>query len=241
VFYHPYMFDPMYLLYVALPGFLLGLWSQWKVKSAFARASEIPNERGRTGADMAQEILDAEGIRDVQIEPTEGYLSDHYDPRAKVLRLSPDVYNGRSLAAAGVAAHEVGHAIQDAHKYPLMGLRNMVVPAASIGSSFGMLMVMIGVGLGLSGFGRTLAIIGCALFTMVVVFQLVNLPVEFNASTRARQVLLANGLVSQVEDREIGKVLHAAALTYVAATVTAVLQLLYFLMRAGLLGGRRDD
>lgn len=233
-------FDPMYFLIIA-PGLLLAFYAQWKVKSAFARGSELPTQRGWTGAQVAQAILDAQGIRNVRIEPVEGYLSDHYDPRAKVLRLSPDVYHGRSIAAAGVAAHEVGHAIQDAQQYAPLVWRNSVVPMANFGSSIGMLLLMVGIGFGMSGFGRTLAIAGCALFSMVVLFQIINLPVEFNASSRAREVLLINGLTTQEEDREIKRVLDAAALTYVAATITAVLQLLYFLMRAGLLGGRRDD
>lgn len=236
------MFDPMYFLFLA-PGLLLAFWAQYKVKSTFARASKIPTARGWSGQQVAQAILDAEGIHNVTIEPVQGYLSDHYDPRHKVLRLSPDVYQGRSIAAAGVAAHEVGHAIQDAVGYAPLAIRNTVVPMAGFGSSLGGLLAMVGIGLMMSGsgFGRILAIIGCALFTMVVIFQVVNLPVEFNASSRARQTLLMNGLTTQTEDREIARVLNAAAMTYVAATITAILTLLYYLMRAGLLGGRRDD
>jgi len=233
-------FDPAYFIIIA-PGLLLAFYAQWKVKSAFARGSQIPTQRGWTGAQIAQAILDAQGIRNVRIEPVEGYLSDHYDPRAKVLRLSPDVYHGRSLAAAGVAAHEVGHAIQDAQQYAPLVWRNAVVPMASFGSSIGMLLLMVGIGFGMSGPGRVLAIAGCALFSMVVLFQVINLPVEFNASSRAREALLINGITTQVEDQEIKRVLDAAAMTYVAATVTAILQLLYFLMRAGLLGGRHQD
>jgi uncharacterized protein len=229
------MLDPLYLMLV-LPGVLLALLAQWKVKSAFARGSQIATQRGLTGAQVAQSILDAEGIRNVSIEPVEGYLSDHYDPKEKVLRLSPDVYSGRSLAAAGVAAHEVGHAIQDAHGYAPLALRNAVVPVAGFGSSIGMTLLLVGIGFGL----QKLAILGCALFAMVVLFQIINLPVEFNASNRARQVLLSNGLTTQVEDREISRVLGAAAMTYVAATITAVLQLLYFLIRSGILGGGGD-
>ncbi|MBI4582307.1 MAG: zinc metallopeptidase [Planctomycetes bacterium] len=228
-------FDPLYLL-IILPGVLLALYASLKVKSSFARASAIPSQAGWTGGQVAQAILDAEGIADVQIEPVQGYLSDHYDPRAKVLRLSPDVYRGRSLAAAGVAAHEVGHAIQHAHGYGPLAVRNAVVPVASIGSSLSWVFIIIGIGMAL----QTLAIIGCALFTLVVIFQVVNLPVEFNASRRARQVLLVNGIVGTDEDHEIGRVLNAAAMTYVAATLTAILTLLYYLWRSGLLGGRRD-
>lgn len=229
-------FDPLYLLYVALPGLALGIYAQYRVKSAFARGSQLTLNRGWTGKQIAQAILDSNNINDVAIEPVEGYLSDHYDPHHKVLRLSPDVYHGRSLAAAGVAAHEVGHAIQHARGYAPLVVRNSVVPMANIGSSLGMLVAMIGIGFGMT----SIAAIGAALFTMVVVFQIINLPVEFNASHRARQTLMDNGLVSVAEDREVGRVLNAAAMTYVAATVSAVLTLLYLLMRAGLLGGNND-
>lgn len=232
--------DPMYLLFVALPGLALGLIAQAMVKSAFGRGRKLRLGRGWSGRDVAAHILEAEGIYDVRIEPVQGYLSDHYDPREKVLRLSPDVYQGRSIAAAGVAAHEVGHAIQHARGYTPLSLRNAVVPVASFGSSIGMLMAMIGIGIGFSGFGQTLTLIGAVLFTAVVFFQIVNLPVEFNASSRARQTLLSNGLVTEQEDREVGKVLNAAAMTYVAATVSAILTLLYLLLRAGVLGGRSD-
>ena len=186
-------FDPLYFLIIA-PGVLLGLYASYKVKATFAQASEIPMSAGWTGAQVAQAILDHQRINNVSIEPTEGYLSDHYDPRAKVLRLSPDVYSGRSIAAAGVAAHEVGHAIQDAKGYAMMSVRNAVVPMANIGSSLSWIFIIIGIGMIGSAFGRSLAIIGCALFAMVVLFQIVNLPVEFNASSRARQTLLDAGI-----------------------------------------------
>ncbi len=230
------MWDPMYFIFVA-PGILLALWASFKVKSTFAWASQIATRRGWTGRDVAQAILDAEGIDDVSIEPVQGFLGDHYDPRHKVLRLSPDVYAGRSVAAAGVAAHEVGHAIQHARGYAPLALRNSVVPLAGFGSSFGWILIFVGLGMGL----QTLAIVGLALFTMVVIFQVVNLPVEFNASSRARQALLATGLITESEDRAVAKVLNAAAMTYVAATITAVLTLLYYLWRAGLIGGGRRD
>ncbi len=230
-------FDPMYMLMVMAPAMILGAVTQWMVKSAFKRASEMGTRRGWSGRDIAQAILDANGITNVSIEPVQGYLSDHYDPRHKVLRLSPQVYGGRSIAAAGVAAHEVGHAIQDARGYAPLAIRNAVVPVANLGSGFGMLLAIVGFGY----IGQWLGVIGVALFTMVVVFQVVNLPVEFNASTRARQTLLANGLVTAEEDLEVKKVLNAAAMTYVAATISAILTLLYLLMRSGLLGGRSSD
>jgi hypothetical protein len=228
------LFDPMYLLMVFLPAMLLSLWAQAKVKGAFHRGKQIASRRGYTGRQVAQNILDVNGIRDVRIEPVQGQLSDHYDPRKKVLRLSPDVYNGRSIASAGVAAHEVGHAIQHARGYTPMKLRNAAVPIANFGSNAGMLLAMGGLFLNM----MSLVGVGAILFAGVVVFQLVNLPVEFNASRRARDTLVMNGLVDEREDKEIGKVLNAAAFTYVAATITAILTLLYFLMRSGLLGGR---
>lgn len=231
-----YWFDPRYFIIIA-PGVLLAMWAQWRVHSTFSRAREMASRRGWTGREVAQAILNASGIRDVEIQPVSGHLSDHYDPHNKVLRLSPEVYSGRSLAAFGVAAHEVGHAIQDAQGYALMGIRNMIVPTAKIGSGFSMILLMIGVGLAI----KPLAVVGCALFSMVVLFQLVNLPVEFNASSRAREALLVNGLTTQEEDREVGRVLNAAAMTYVAATLTAILTLFYYLLRAGVIGGRSSD
>jgi Zn-dependent membrane protease YugP len=227
--------DPVYFIILA-PGILLAAWASLKVKTTFAKASKIPSRRGWTGAQIAQSILNAEGIRDVQIEPTRGFLGDHYDPRHKVLRLSPDVYQGRSLAAAGVAAHEVGHAIQDARAYAPLGLRNAVVPVASFGSNASWIFIIGGMLMD----WYNVAVVGVVLFCAVVVFQFVNLPVEFNASSRARQTLLMNGLTDEAEDRQIAKVLNAAAMTYVAATVTAILTLLYFLIRLGIIGGSDD-
>jgi hypothetical protein len=227
-----------YILFIAIPFAILGGLAQMHVRSAFQRAGKKPTRSGMSGREVAQAILDANNIHDVRIEPAQGYLSDHYDPRHKVLRLSRDVYQGRNVASAGVAAHEVGHALQHARGYGPLAIRNAIVPTASIGSGFGMMLVMIGVGFGATSYGKIALIAGCALFTMFVVFQLVNLPVEYNASSRARQTLVANGLVSQQEDAEVGRVLNAAALTYVAATVQAVVTLLYFLWRAGIIGGR---
>jgi len=231
-------FDPMYFVFVG-PAILLALWAQWRVKSAYARGNQHRALSGLSGAQCAQEILDANGISDVRIEPIRSFLGDHYDPRHKVLRLSPEVYNGRTLAALGIAAHEAGHAIQDARAYAPLALRNGLVPMASLGSNLSVILVFIGLllsyqGLGLGG---TLAIIGLILFSAVVVFQLVNLPVEFNASKRARQILLERSMVTREEDRVVAKVLNAAAMTYVAATITAIMTLLYY---AFLIFGRRD-
>ncbi len=230
------LFDPVYWMLIG-PGLLLALYASIKVKSSFARASQIGTRRGWTGREIAEALLRSEGIHDVAVEPVNSYLGDHYDPRHKVLRLSPDVYNGRSVAAAGVAAHEAGHALQHAERYTPLSLRNSIVPVASFGSSFSFIVLIIGLSLAM----KTLVVLGCALFTMVVLFQLINLPVEFNASKRARKALLANGMVTEEEDREVSRVLNAAAMTYVAATLTAILTLVYYLMRAGLLGGHRDE
>ena len=228
-----YMFDPVYLL-IAIPAALMAMWAQAKVKSAYAMGTQYQGRCGLTGAQAAQRILDYNGIQDVAIEPVRSFLGDHYDPKRKVLRLSPDVYDGRSLSALGIAAHEVGHAIQDARSYGPLVIRNGLVPMASIGSnlSFGLILA----GVFIQAF-HILAIVGLIMFGAVVLFQLVNLPVEFDASRRARAVLLENGMVSVEEDRIVGKVLSAAAMTYVAATVTALLHLLYY---ASLVLGRRD-
>ena len=171
----------------------------------------------------------------MEIEPADGFLSDHYAPGQKLLRLSPDVYAGRSLAAVGVAAHESGHAIQDAQHYPLLVVRNFLVPIASIGGNVAWVILLAGFLFSLT----PLVYAGIVVFSTTVAFQLVNLPVEFDASRRARAALLDAGLTSHEEDAQIKKVLDAAALTYVAATLTSVLTLLYFLFRSGLLGGRR--
>jgi Zn-dependent membrane protease YugP len=228
-------FDPFYLLFLA-PGILLALWAQIRVQSAYAEASRIPARSGYSGAEAADALLHAAGVPGVQIEPTEGMLSDHYVPGERVLRLSPDVYAGRSLASLGVAAHEAGHALQDASRYPLLVLRNGLVPLAGFGSSAAWIIILAGFVLHLLG----LILVGIGVFSLVVLFQLVNLPVEFDASRRARVALVSSGLVTPEEDAVVGRVLNAAALTYVAATLTSILTLLYFLFRSGLLGGRRD-
>ena len=231
------LFDPLYLVMLA-PAMLLALWAQVKVKSAFARAQEVPAGGGLTGAEAAARILRVHGLARVGVEPAQGFLSDHYDPRAKVLRLSPEVFNGRSLAAVGVAAHEAGHAIQDAAGYGPLKLRNGIVPMAAVGSNLSFIMFIVGMALSATALGRGLVLVGIGLFSLTVVFQLVNLPVEFDASRRARAVLVANGIVGPQQDAEVGRVLNAAAMTYVAATISAILTLLYLLLRSGLLGRR---
>jgi Zn-dependent membrane protease YugP len=231
--------DPMYLLFV-IPGLLLAAWAQWRVKSAFAEGSQIVPASGASGAQAADEILRSAGIEGAQIEPTDGYLSDNYDPRDKILHLSPDVYGGRSLSAVGVAAHECGHAIQDSVHYPLLGLRNALVPVASIGSNLAIPLIIIGFMLSYVGmfFGAWLIYGGIAFFTIATIFQVVTLPVEFDASRRARIALRDNGLVTQVEDETVAKVLNAAALTYVAAALSSILILAYYVFRSGILNQR---
>ncbi len=228
--------DPLYLMMLA-PAMLLAAWAQWKVKSAFSHGSKIRSASGLTGAQAAKRILESEGIYNVSIEPIDGMLSDHYDPTHKVLRLSSQVYGSNSIAALGVAAHEAGHAVQDATHYPLLVIRNAVVPIANIGSSASWVLIFAGMMLQIT----QLFILGVAAFSLTVFFQVVNLPVEFDASRRARNALMMTGMVHPQEDREVGRVLNAAAMTYVAGTITSILTLVYYLIRSGLLGGSSDD
>lgn len=229
------LFDPMYLIIIG-PTILLSLWAQSKVKGAYNKWSKVRIQRNMTGAQAAYDMLSKEGITDVRIEQVKGWLSDHYDPTQKVLRLSPQVYNGNSVASVGIACHEAGHALQHARKYPFLGLRSLLVPAANIGSRLSWIIIFAGMLLGLAG----LAKVGVLLFGFVVLFQLVTLPVEFNASSRAKSALQFNGILStQQEIDGVNKVLDAAAMTYVAATIAALGQLLYFALRV--FGGSRDD
>jgi Zn-dependent membrane protease YugP len=228
------LFDPVYLLIVG-PTMLLAIWAQMKVKGAYAKWSRIGNSSHLTGADAAERMLRHAGVTNVRIEQTQGFLSDHYDPRTRTLRLSPNNYSGGSVAAVGIACHEAGHALQHANGYAPLALRNAIVPVASIGSWLAWPMIFIGIILHMA----QLATLGVIAFGALVVFQLITLPVEFDASRRAKQQLGALGIVgSREEGRGVAAVLDAAAMTYVAATVTAVAQLLYFALRLGLLGGR---
>lgn len=229
-----YMIDPTYLVILFIGMGLSGVATAM-VKTAMARASKLRPSSGLSGAEAAAQILRANGLDHVKIEPAGGILGDHYDPRHKVLRLTPAIYQGRTLAAVGIAAHEAGHAIQDASGYAPLKLRAGLVPMASIGSSLSYVVMFGGYMLNMMDF----VVLGIGLFALVVLFQIVNLPVEFNASSRARKVLVENGIVSRAELAPVSKVLNAAALTYVAATLTAILTLLYFLWRSGLIGGRR--
>lgn len=236
------MFDPVYWIVIGA-GMLLSLWAQVKVKGAFARYSQVAMRERLTGAQVAQRILDQNRIGDVAIEPQPGTLTDHYDPRTKVLRLSEPVYASNSLAAAGIAAHEVGHAIQHAQGYAALKFRSAWVPVANLGGGISMFVLIAALFMGgaQSLMGQRLGLVGILLFATTTIFTLVTLPVEFDASRRAVRSLEAGGILAPDEIAGAKKVLDAAALTYVAAFLTSLLTLLYWAYRLGLLGGRRRD
>jgi uncharacterized protein len=229
------LFDPTYLLFIA-PGLLLALWASFRVRQAFSRYSQVPTELGYSGAEAAERLLTMTGIRDVRVVPAEGYLSDHYNPVTKELALSEEVYHGRSVAAIGIAAHETGHAVQHAAGYGPLWVRSALVPTANIGSTLGYIVMAIGLFV-----SPWLVLAGVVLFSAVLLFQIVTLPVEFNASSRAKRLVLEAGLIRPYEREGIDRVLNAAALTYVAAVVSTLLVILYYLFRAGLLGGRGQE
>jgi Zn-dependent membrane protease YugP len=228
------IFDPIYLLFIA-PGLALSLWASMRVKSTFNKYSKVRSMRGLTGAQAAQELLRGAGITDVRIVRSQGMLSVHYNPVNKTLALSDPVYDSDSVAAIGVATHEAGHAIQHARHYAPLWVRSALVPTANIGSSIGYMVMLFGLFLS----SQNMVLIGAVLFSAVLLFQVVTLPVEFNASNRAKALVLEHGIVTMDERRGVDAVLNAAALTYVAAAVSTLLTLLYFLFRSGLLGGRR--
>lgn len=231
--------DPMYFIIVG-PALLFALYAQFKVKSAFGKYRKIGVSSGMSGAQAAAEMLRAVGMNIVRssdearrtknavaIEQTDGFLGDHYDPRARTLRLSRDVYNGRSLAAVGVACHEAGHALQHAKSYAPLEIRNVMVPTAQFGSWLSFPLIFLGAILGSLGLIK----VGILLFTAIVAFQIVTLPVEFNASTRAKKALVGMGIIQPgAEQRGVAAVLNAAAMTYVAAAVSSILTLLYYVM-----------
>jgi uncharacterized protein len=222
----------LYILF-SLPALLLGLWAQARVRSSFNKYSKVRSGRGIAGAQAARMILDSHGLQHVNVEQVQGFLSDHYDPRSKTLRLSPQVYQSNSLAAVGVAAHEAGHALQDQQNYGPLALRSAMVPSVQIGSWMGPLIFLAGLFLNMT----QLAWAGLILFGATAVFALVTLPVEFDASKRAKQILVSQGVLTPQELGGVNSVLDAAALTYVAAALQAVSTLLYY---AFLLMGRRD-
>ncbi|GHV12921.1 zinc metallopeptidase [Fibrobacterales bacterium] len=242
------LLDPLYMILIVV-GMALSLGASLMVKSRFKKGKETPIASGYTGAQVAEAILHDAGINDVTVHEHQGFLSDHYNPLNKTLNLSPDVYRGRSAASAGVAAHEVGHAIQHAQNYFPMWLRSAIVPTANIGSNLGPWLVIIGIMLGAgaeaagtSGIGRSIAILGVALFAMATAFTLVTVPVEFDASSRAKKQLQHLGIVRQGNEADtVSSVLTAAGLTYVAAAINSILMLMYWAYKAGLFGGRRND
>jgi hypothetical protein len=219
-----------------LPAFILMMVVQWYVRSAYNKWAKVPSRSRMTGAQAAQRLIQSAGLYDVRIEGVRGKLSDHYDPRNKVLRLSEGVYNGASISALAITAHEIGHAIQDQQEYFPLRLRGALVPAVNIGSYLGWILLLIGVLLNYTA----IAWLGVIVFSAGAIFALATLPVELNASARARQILLQTGIVtSQDEMRGVNNVLNAAAMTYVAGLITAVLQLLYWVSIVVGMGGRR--
>lgn len=232
--YSGYGFDSTYLL--VLIGAVLCIWAQMRVKSTYKKYARVRSRSGMTGAQAAQRILQLSGIYDVRIEHVRGELTDHYDPSGKVLRLSDSVYGSDSIAAIGVAAHECGHAVQHDKGYAPLNFRTALVPVANIGSRIGIPIIILGAVLSMN---QPLIHIGIWVFALAVLFQLVTLPVEYNASGRALAMLGNYGMLAQDEVKGCRKVLSAAALTYVAAAATAVLQLLRLILLFG--GGRRRD
>ena len=230
-----YYFDPTYILIIIAA--IISLIAQWRVNSAFSKYSRVASMSGMTGAQAARMILQSNGINDVSVQRISGKLTDHYNPSTKVLNLSESVYGSTSVAAIGVAAHECGHAIQHARGYFPLSLRTALVPVANIGSQLSWVFIIVGA---ILSFNQTLITIGIIMFSAAVLFQLVTLPVEFNASARALEQLESNGILYRDEVSQTRKVLSAAALTYVAAAATAILQLLRLIILFG--GrGRRDD
>jgi len=233
-----FLFDPMWFL-IMLPPFIFMIYAQIRVNSAFKKYSKMANSQRITGAEAAERLLRANDLSNIRVEGVKSRLGDHYDPSKKVLRLSPAVANTPSVAALGIVAHEVGHAVQDKTGYGFLRFRTSLVPAANLGSTLGYIFVILGLFLVMfeNKFGMTVVWAGVFLFSLAVIFSLVTLPVEFNASNRARQMLRSTGMVSTQEYDGASAVLSAAALTYVAATLQAVAQLFYFVLIA--LGGSR--
>jgi len=236
-----FFFDPTWFVF-ALPAMIFAMWAQWRVKSSFNKWSQVPTAKRVNGMDVARTLMQNEGLTHVQVERIAGMLTDHYDPRGKVMRLSESSVQP-SVAAAAIVAHELGHAAQDQEGYFWLRARSSIVGVANIGSNLGSVLFFVGLMFGaLSGggsgrIGYTIAVFGVILFAGAVAFTLVTLPVEFNASARAREMLARNGLVTAEESAGVNAVLNAAALTYVAAAAQSVAQLLYFIT---ILGRRRD-
>jgi hypothetical protein len=227
--------NPQYLLYMA-PALLVMFLAQWYVKSTYRKWGQVPARSRINGAEAAQRLKSSGGLHDIQIQSVQGELNDHYDPKKKVLKLSRDVYQGQSVASLAIAAHELGHAMQDKEGYLPLQFRSMLVPAVNIGSTLGWILIMVGLLINLTG----LAWLGVFAFSGGAVFALATLPVEINASARAKKLLSKSGLIQGQEEKEgVNKVLNAAALTYVASLFTAVMQLLYWISLVSGSGGRR--
>ena len=229
------MIDPLYMMMI-LPGVALALLATFLTKSTFAKYSQVAASSGVSGAQAARHLLDSQGLVDVPVEITQGFLSDHYDPRSRTLRLSPQVYQSQSLSAIGVACHEAGHALQHAKNYAPLALRSSLVPVAQIGSNLALPIFFVGLLFGLPFLVKA----GLLVFGLTVLFTLVTLPVEWNASSRAKSLMVQSGIVTPAEQPAAAAVLNAAFLTYIASAVTTILTFLYYLMRAGLLGRRSD-
>jgi Zn-dependent membrane protease YugP len=229
-------YDPVYFLFL-VPGLILAGLASLLVKTTFSRYSRVRAYSGMTGAQAAERMMRSNGVFDVRVEAVQGFLSDHYDPAHKVLRLSPDVYGSNSLAAVGVACHEAGHALQHAADYAPLTIRTVLVPVTNFSSMFAFYVFAAG----LLFNAQPMVYAGCALFAVAFLFAVVTLPVEWDASARAKQHLVMSGIVSPGQEREAGRVLNAAFLTYLAGAISSLLTLLYFLFRAGLLGGRSRD
>ncbi|WP_138495542.1 zinc metallopeptidase [Paenibacillus pinistramenti] len=217
-------FDGMYFLIII--AFIFSLWAQFRVKGTFNKYAEVPNYSGMTGQEAARRMLDANGLYDVPIEPVRGSLTDHYDPIQRVVRLSEPVYYERSISAVSVACHEVGHAIQHKVHYPMLVLRHRIFPIVNFASGVAPFLLLAGILFN----AFNLLGIGIIFFSVAVLFQVITLPVEFNASSRARKVMLEQGYVTHSEAKGVGKVLNAAALTYVAAALISVLELLRYIL-----------
>jgi len=229
-----FYFDPMYLLIVVLPGLLIGIWAQAKLSSAYGKYSQVPVESGMTGAEAGRKILDQAGLQDVPVEEVPGHLTDHYDPTKRALFLSSDNFHGQTVAAVGVAAHEAGHALQHQAAYGLFRARMALVPVTQFASMAYTGILLAGIFLHIMQIALPLIV---GVFAVITLFQLVTLPVEYDASRRAKEQLFRLGLVHEDERTGVSKVLDAAALTYVAALITSVLTLLYYILRAQ--GSRR--
>lgn len=227
-----FYFDPLYMMF-ALPGLLLAMIATWLTQSTFSRYGRVGSSSGLTGAEAARVMLEREGVYDVRIEPVPGTLTDHYDPRTNTLRLSSNVFQSQSLSAIGVACHEAGHALQKAHGYAPLHLRSLLVPVTHFGSNLAMPLLFIGFAMK----AAALIKLGIILFSLAVVFALVTLPVEWDASARAKRLMVRAGIVTPAEQVHAGRVLNAAFLTYLAAAVSSILTLLYYLT---VLGGNRQ-